>query len=83
MKHVIIKISDNNWCYVKYLYYVCRVKSIITNEMKKDNYVTVSHYALLLSVTEKTIYNWIQSGRIPPENIKKILHQILIKKVLV
>ena len=51
--------------------------------MKKDNYVTVSHYALLLSVTEKTIYNWIQSGRIPPENIKKILHQILIKKVLV
>ncbi len=44
-------------------------------------YVTVKDYAIFMSVTEKTVYNWIEYGKIPKENIKTVLSTTLIKKV--
>jgi len=51
--------------------------------MNEVKYTNVFGYAIFMDVTEKTIYNWIQSGRIPPENIKEVLKITLIKKVIV
>jgi excisionase family DNA binding protein len=43
-------------------------------------YVTVKEYADFMNVAIPTVYTWIESGRIPKENIKNILNRILIKK---
>jgi predicted DNA-binding transcriptional regulator AlpA len=48
----------------------------------KDVYLTVSDYATFANVTEKTIYNWIDSGKIPKDKIKTVLNITLIKKEL-
>ena len=44
-----------------------------------ENYKTVRDYADHYKVTEKTIYNWIDSGKIPRSRVKKVLNITLIK----
>jgi excisionase family DNA binding protein len=48
----------------------------------KDVYITVADYANYAGITEKTVYNWIESGKIPKEKIRSVLNQIVIKKEL-
>lgn len=45
----------------------------------KEKYQTVKDYAASQKVTEKTIYNWIDSGKISKDRIKKVLSVTLIK----
>lgn len=48
----------------------------------KDVYLTVTDYANFANISEKTVYNWIESGKIPKEKIKTVLNITLIKKEL-
>lgn len=48
--------------------------------MKEETkYKTVKDYADKIGKTEKTVYNWIESGKIPKERIKKVLNITLIR----
>ena len=53
-------------------------KSYSMNEVK-EKYMTVKDYADRYDVTIKTVYNWIEAGRIPKVNVKKVLNVTLIK----
>jgi predicted DNA-binding transcriptional regulator AlpA len=44
-----------------------------------EKFMTVKDYAAKFSITEKTVYNRIKSGKIPPEKTKKILNITLVK----
>jgi predicted DNA-binding transcriptional regulator AlpA len=48
--------------------------------MNEVLYLTVKNYADFMAVSEKTIYNWIESGKIPKQNLKTVLGILLIKK---
>jgi DNA-binding transcriptional regulator YiaG len=52
-------------------------------ETNKVTYLTVNEYASWVNVTIKTVYNWIESGKIPKGNIKTVLNTTLIKKEFV
>jgi predicted DNA-binding transcriptional regulator AlpA len=47
--------------------------------MAETKYMTVKDYADKIGKTEKTIYNWIDSGKIAKENIKKVLNTTLVR----
>ena len=47
------------------------------NEVKQK-YIPVKDYAAKIGVSVKTIYNWIDSGKIPKSRTKKILSTTLI-----
>jgi len=47
--------------------------------IEKETYKTVKDYADYVKKTEKTIYNWIDSGKIKKDRIKKVLGITLIK----
>jgi hypothetical protein len=42
-------------------------------------YMTVKDYADKNNKSEKTIYNWIASEKIPKDRVKKVLNTTLIK----
>jgi len=42
-------------------------------------YLTVYDFAKKYSKTEKTIYNWINSGKISKDRVKKVLKITLIR----
>lgn len=44
-----------------------------------ERYLPVKEYAESIGVSVKTIYNRIDSGKIPKERIKKVLSTTLIK----
>jgi predicted DNA-binding transcriptional regulator AlpA len=45
----------------------------------KERYIPIKDYATKMNVSVKTVYNWIDSGKIPKKNIKKVLSTTLIK----
>ena len=47
--------------------------------MSENIYIPIKDYASKKGVTVKTIYNHIESGKINPNRIKKILNRTLIK----
>ena len=46
----------------------------------KTIWVTVADYAKYANVTEKTVYNWIDSGKIPKDKTRKVLSTTLVVK---
>lgn len=46
----------------------------------KTIWVTVADYAKYADVTEKTVYNWIESGKIPKDKTRKVLSITLVVK---
>jgi len=51
--------------------------------MELNTFLTVKDYAEWLGKSKGTIYNWIDIGKIPEANIKRVLSTILIKKILI
>ena len=47
--------------------------------MNENKYITVNDYAKKMDVSIKTVYNWMESGKINKNRIKKILNITLIK----
>jgi hypothetical protein len=47
--------------------------------MTENKYKTVKDYAATYGITEKTVYNHIESGKISKERVKKVLNITLIK----
>ena len=44
-----------------------------------EKYLTVKNYATKHGVTEKTVYNWIDSGKITKQSVKKVLNTTLVR----
>lgn len=52
---------------------------IYINYNMTEIYMSVKDYARKIKKSEKTVYNWIESGKIDKDRIKKILNTTLIK----
>lgn len=46
----------------------------------KEKYYTIKEYAKLKGFNLKTLYNHINSGKIPKDRIKKVLNVTLIRE---
>ena len=47
--------------------------------MNEKIYITVKQYADKYNISLKTVYNWIDSGKISKTRIKKVLNTTLIE----
>ena len=57
---------------------IISAKNYSMNEVQ-EKYMTVRDYAKKHDVTIKTVYNWIESGRIPKDGIKRVLNVTLVR----